>query len=165
MWDESHTFFPEPGANCNNRGIRQHSSRKVLSCKRRIDHGESLHEAQAEYEVIDQHDSVAEGNPLQATLRERKLLMGSQQPSPTPVRPIFSCRNHVVPLVRAMASQGFASCPPCCRWHRSRAHPGANTRRQGVRALRHVARDNQHRHYAPRLPAESLSSDPSNATP
>ena len=42
------------------------------------DHGGSLHEAQAQDEVIDQQDPIAEGQPMQATLRQRKLLVGRQ---------------------------------------------------------------------------------------
>ena len=42
------------------------------------DHGGPLHEAQAQDEVIDQQDPIAEGQPVQATLRQRKLLVGRQ---------------------------------------------------------------------------------------
>ena len=43
-------------------------------------YGEPLHELQAEDKMIGQHEPIAEGKPLQSTLRQPKLLMGSQQP-------------------------------------------------------------------------------------
>jgi hypothetical protein len=42
--------------------------------------GAPLDEAPTEDEVIAQHDAIAEGQPVQGPLRQRKLLMGCQPP-------------------------------------------------------------------------------------
>jgi hypothetical protein len=45
------------------------------NCKAQ-DYGTLLQEAQAEDEVIDQHDPIAEGQPVQPSPRQWKLLVG-----------------------------------------------------------------------------------------